>query len=210
MVDTLNDNSFFKPTVLYKEYMILDMIEKNPNITQREISKEIGIAVSMVNEYLDQCVKDKLVRKKKYSMKTVEYFITKKGIERRKMLNIGYLSASQNLYSYAKQDIEKFLVSIEEKGFRDLILYGAGEVCEILLNTLASNPSIHLNCQAIIDDDLNKVGLKMLGIDIINRDDISNFLYDGVLISSYTNKDSIREKLLAKEIKPTKILDFFK
>lgn len=106
--------------------MILDMIEKNPNFTQREISKEIGIAVSMVNEYLDQCVKDKLVRKEEYSMKTVEYFITKKGIERRKMLNIGYLSASQNLYSYAKQDIEKFLVSIEEKGFRDLILYSAG------------------------------------------------------------------------------------
>jgi len=27
----MSDNQFFKPTVLYKEYMILDMIEKNPN-----------------------------------------------------------------------------------------------------------------------------------------------------------------------------------
>jgi hypothetical protein len=46
MVTNLSDNQFFKPTVLYKEYMILDMIEKNPNITQREMSKAIGIAVS--------------------------------------------------------------------------------------------------------------------------------------------------------------------
>ena len=50
----MNNNKFFKPTVLYKEYMILDMIEKNPLVTQRQMSKEIGIAVSMVNDYLDE------------------------------------------------------------------------------------------------------------------------------------------------------------
>lgn len=45
--------------------MILDMIEKNPNITQREMSHAIGIAVSMVNSYLDQFEKSKLINKKK-------------------------------------------------------------------------------------------------------------------------------------------------
>ena len=34
--------------------MILDMIEKNSRVTQREISKEIGIALSMVNDHLDE------------------------------------------------------------------------------------------------------------------------------------------------------------
>lgn len=52
--ESMGDNAFFKPTVLYKEYMILDMIEKNSHITQREMSKTIGIAVSMVNDYLDE------------------------------------------------------------------------------------------------------------------------------------------------------------
>jgi DNA-binding MarR family transcriptional regulator len=85
----MQDNQFFKPTVLYKEYMILDLIEKNSNITQREMSTQIGIAVSMINEYLDQYEKDKLIRRKKHSTKTVEYFVTKKGSERRKLLNIG-------------------------------------------------------------------------------------------------------------------------
>ncbi|MDY0338207.1 MAG: winged helix-turn-helix domain-containing protein [Acholeplasmataceae bacterium] len=45
--------NFFKPTMLYKEYMILDLVEKNKDITQREISKTVGIAVSMVNDYID-------------------------------------------------------------------------------------------------------------------------------------------------------------
>ena len=69
---------FFKPTLLYKEYMILDMIEKNKNITQREMSKEIGVAVSMINDYLNIYEKDKLIKRKKHSTKTVEYFVTKK------------------------------------------------------------------------------------------------------------------------------------
>ena len=48
------ENNFFKPTILYKEYMILDLIEKNSHITQREMSEKIGVAVSMVNQYIDQ------------------------------------------------------------------------------------------------------------------------------------------------------------
>ena len=72
-------NNFFKPTLLYKEFMILDLIEKDSNITQREISKAINIAVSMVNNYLNEYEEEGLIIRKKYSSKTVKYIITIKG-----------------------------------------------------------------------------------------------------------------------------------
>ena len=50
----MNKNPFFKPTPLYKEFMILDLIEKDAKITQRAISDQVGIAVSMTNKYLDE------------------------------------------------------------------------------------------------------------------------------------------------------------
>jgi len=53
-VSIVSDNSFFKPTALYKEFMILDLIEKDAHITQRVIAKSIGVAVSLVNNYLDE------------------------------------------------------------------------------------------------------------------------------------------------------------
>ena len=205
----MSDNQFFKPTVLYKEYMILDMIEKNPNITQREMSKTIGIAVSMVNDYVDQFEKAKLINRKKHSTKTVEYFITKKGTERRKVLNIGYLNSSQHLYNSAKENIEQFLIHIENRGFRNILLYGAGEVCEILLSTLKSNPSIKLSCHAIIDDDLSKKGTYITGVKIIDKSEIENFVHDGILISSFTNKNLIKSKLMKQKYNEDKILNFF-
>ncbi len=107
----MSDNSFFKPTLLYKEFMILDLIEKNSQITQREIAKHVGIAVSMTNFYLDEYEQKGLIKMKRHSTKTVEYFVTKKGKERRKVLNIWYLKSSHEVYLSAKDNIIKFFKS---------------------------------------------------------------------------------------------------
>jgi len=50
----MSDNSFFKPTALYKEFMILDLIEKDAHITQRQMASSIGVAVSLINSYIDE------------------------------------------------------------------------------------------------------------------------------------------------------------
>ena len=202
-------NQFFKPTVLYKEYMILDMIEKDSRVTQREISKTIGVAVSMVNQYLDVYEKKGFIKRKKLSTKTVEYFVTKNGAERRKVLNIGYLNSSQQMYNSAKENIEQFLIQIENKGFKNILLYGAGEVCEILLNAIKSSKSVSIQAQAIIDDDQDKIGNKVGTTNIISRDSIVLIEHDGILISSYTNNEEIFTKLKQIGYSTDKIIQFF-
>lgn len=129
--------------------MILDMIEKNTNITQREMSKTIGIAVSMVNDYLDEYEKKGFIKRKYLSTKNVEYIITKKGIERRKVLNIWYLKSTHFVYQSAKDDIFNFLNQIIRRGFKKLLLYGAGEVAEIILQVMNDDNSIPLDIVAV-------------------------------------------------------------
>ena len=205
----MSDNQFFKPTVLYKEYMILDMIEKNPNITQREMSKTIGIAVSMINDHLEVFEKQGLIKRKKYSTKTVEYFVTKKGSERRKVLNIGYLNATKELYFQAKDTFEKFLAQVKEKGFTNILLYGAGEVAEMILHAIMTSKSNEVHVLAVIDDDLSKIGQKIGNYVIIPRESIRDFEHDGILISTYTKKDVIKEKLLMIDYPIENIIVFF-
>ena len=178
----MNNNDFFKPSILCKEYLILDMIEKNPNITQRKICNAIGIAVSMVNDYLEDYEKKGYVKRKHYTSKTVDYIITKFGIERKKVLNIGYLNASQQLYNSAKSNIIIFLKQVVEKGFRNILLYGAGEVAELLLNTIKTSHEVNLHVYAILDDDLCKQGQKLVSTDIISQAQIGNYLHVGILI----------------------------
>jgi FlaA1/EpsC-like NDP-sugar epimerase len=189
--------------------MILDLIEKNKNITQREMSLSIGLSVSMVNSHLDDYEKEGRIKRKKHSTKTVEYIVTKKGIERKKFLNISYFSTSQYLYNSAKENIESFLIQIEKKGFKNILLYGAGEVCEILLNALKSSKMTTIQALAVVDDNIDKIGDKIGSIDIISIESISNYPHEGILISSYTNSEGIYKKLLNVGYSKNRIIQFF-
>lgn len=203
----MKDKLFFKPTPLYKEYLILDMIEKYPSITQREISDAIGSSVSMVNAYIDHYEKNGYLKRHYSSKKDVQYMISKKGREQRKYLNINYLYATQILYNSAKENIETFILQLEAKGFRQILLYGAGEVAEILLYAIKSRVNNLLSVVGIIDDDPKKVGLSLAEIPIISRNMIHQINFDGILISSYKNREQIRYQLV--DYPSSSIIEFF-
>ncbi len=205
----MNSNLFFKPTPLYKEFLILDLIEKNPKITQRMMSDTIGVAVSMINAYLETYEKQGLINRKYHSTKTVEYFVTKKGIERRKLLNIWYLQSSHGVYMSAKNNITMFLNQIIDRGFKNILLYGAGEVAEIMLQSMNDDEKLPLTVEAVIDDDLNKHNQIIVNKRIISIHDIHNYDVDGILVSSYKHHETLNRKLAALNYPKDKIINFF-
>lgn len=205
----MNKNGFFKPTQLFKEYLILDMIEKDPSITQRVMAATIGTSVSMVNDYLFLYEENGYITKLKHNNKNVEYFLTKKGIERRKLLNIWYLKSSHEVYLSAKDNIIKFLDQIINKGFKKILLYGAGEVAEIILLVLNDYTGIDLEALAVIDDDKSKTGNILANHLIIHKEAIKNYEHDGILVSSYTHKDTINKNLETLNYPKEKIINFF-
>jgi len=188
--------------------MILNMIEKDPNVTQRHMSNALGVAVSMVNSYIDTYEKQGLLNKEHITTKTVKYHITKKGIERRKFLNIGYLNNAQMLYDSAKENIEQFLYNPVGKGYKDILLYGAGEVAEILLHTISTTKQ-PINVLAVIDDDVEKYDLELVGRRIISLNEINSFKHDAVFISSYTNHEAIYENLVRIGYPKDRIVQYF-
>lgn len=205
----MSDNSFFKPTLLYKEFMILDLIEKDSHITQRKISESIGVAVSMINSYIDKYEDKGYIKRKYISTKTVEYHITKTGLERRKLLNIWYLKSSHMVYASAKDNIILFLNQIIDKGFKKILLYGAGEVADIMLEVINDDKKISLKVIAVIDDDLNKKGRKIKNTTIITIKEIHKYQHDAILISSYAHYELIGKKLSKINYPINRIINFF-
>lgn len=203
------NKAFFKPTPLYKEFMILDLIEKDSHITQRMISHAVGISVSMVNAYLETYENEGYIKRKYHSTKTVEYFITKKGIERRKLLNIWYLQSSHGVYMSAKNNITVFLNQIIDRGFKNILLYGAGEVAEIMLQSMNDDNRIPFSVKAVIDDDTSKQNDVIVNIPIISINDINQYEVEGILVSSYKHHDAINQKLQDIDYPKHKIINFF-
>lgn len=205
----MKKNQIFKPTPLYKEFMILDLISKDVQITQRMMSDNLDVSVSMINEYLHKYEEKGYIKKEFVTPKIIHYKITKKGIERKKLLNIHYLESSLSVYTSAKENIVTFLSQIINKGFKEVLFYGAGEVAEIILHVIHNDSSIPLKVIAIVDDDVKKQGKILVNIPIIKMEDINKYKHDGIMISSYTNNEVIYKKLVAIKYDRAKILSFF-
>lgn len=206
----MSESIFYMKTNLYKEYLLLDVIERNKDITQRSLAKLLGSSVSMVNSYLDGLVKKKYLSKEVLNSKRVNYHITDKGIERKRYLNIGYLKQAFSINEDAKREVMSFIEEVSNKGFKDVIFYGAGEVCEILLRTIKETNNTLINVIGIIDDDINKHGSYCQDVLISSNKLINKINHDAVMITSYTNKDSILNNLVELSYSKDKVLYFFK
>ena len=201
--------SFFKTTPLYKEFSLLSAISRDKHITQRDIASKMNVSVAMVNFYLDEYEEKGLIKRVYHGTKSIDYFVTDKGEERRKELSIRYLESALDVYNEAKLSCNVTFKKLRIKNFKKVLFYGAGEVCEMLLSVLNSDQSIDLGVIAVIDDDNKKIGKKILDKDIISLNEITNLSYDGILISTYTHTDAIYQKLIEQNIDKEKIVSFF-
>lgn len=183
---------FFNPTNRLKELLLLQHIEEDPDTTQKAIAQAIDGAVSMTNVYIDKLEDNKCLVREYISPKKVFYKITPEGIKRKNYLAITYFHELLELYRLAEENIEKFFKGLEEKGYKDMLIYGGGEVAETILGVLNNRLDRDLRVVGIIDDERSG---EMLGYRIISREEINEIKHDGIVITSYTFEDEIRGKL---------------
>lgn len=200
---------FFSPTSELKELLLLQHIEKNPDTTQKEIAKVIGGAPSMVNVYIDNLEEKNYMVRDYKSAKIVYYNITSEGVKMKNYLLINYMRELLDLYRLAKENVEKFLLEIEERGYSNLLIYGAGEVAETILGVIRDRNKDSLKVLAVIDDDEDIQGKELLGYKIISRADINHYEHDAVVITSYAYEDEIRGRLKELNYSENKIIRFF-
>ena len=208
-IDTIKENGFFLPTLKYKELMILEYVDNNPDTTQKELGKAIGAATSMINAYIEEYEMNGYVKREYITSKKVKYHVTPKGQKRKNYLNVTYIQELMDLHKLAKSGVEDFLRKVSKKGFSSILLYGAGEVAEIILNVVRGSDDVDLEIKAIVDDDLEKRGTELLGYPVISKVDIKKYKHDGVLVSSYTFESIIRNHLLQLGYEDEKIIQFF-
>ncbi|MSU00249.1 winged helix-turn-helix domain-containing protein [Tissierella pigra] len=186
---------FLTPTSELKELTILQHIENNEDTTQKELADMVNAAPSMINVYINAYEEKGYIEREYISSKVVKYKITSDGIRRKNFLLITYLHELMKLYKLAKENIERFIKDLENRGYKNILLYGAGEVAETILSVIRDRENIKLNIVALIDDDLSLQDKMLMGYKIIPLEEARNHNHDAIVITSYTYEDSIRRRL---------------
>jgi EPS-associated MarR family transcriptional regulator len=92
-------------------YQLLKSLDQDANLTQRQLSKELGISLGKVNYCLQSLIKKGFLKinnfKNSNHKMQYSYLLTPKGIEEKTKLTIEFLKSKTKEYEELKKEVEK-------------------------------------------------------------------------------------------------------
>lgn len=124
------DNKLGDPAIMLS---MLSMIERDSRITQRDLAKELRVALGLVNAYIKRCSKKGYVKIRQVPLNRYAYYLTPHGFAEKSRLTAEYLSSSLDFFRRARRDAAAVFAKCQARGWSRVVLYGAGELTEIAL-----------------------------------------------------------------------------
>ena len=93
------------------EYLILKQLEDNPHLTQREISKELGVSLGKTNYVIKALIDKGLLKLNNFKRSDNKlgyiYLLTPRGISGKTILARNFLMRKSEEYNRLEEEIEK-------------------------------------------------------------------------------------------------------
>lgn len=186
----------------YRSFLLLDEISKDNKVTQRTLSKRLGLALGLVNSYIKNLAAKGYISVINVQPKRYAYFLTPKGSFEKSRLAYHHLYNFTNLYRFARQDFQQLFRNLYDKDIRNIVFCGADEITEIAYLSLQE---VDMRLVSVIDmTDSRK---RFFGHNIKAIDKINDKEFDMVVITSFSSGDKLKEELLKRQIPEEKICD---
>lgn len=145
----MNNNTEGKQLDSSRSLQLLSEITGEEPLSQRELSRRLGIAVGLVNSYLKNLVSKGYVRVKNFPSNRYAYLLTPQGLAEKSRLAYQHLSYFTSLYTVARQDYLDLFRRLEAAGVREVAFCGVDEVAEVAYLSLQESG---LKLVAVMDD----------------------------------------------------------
>ena len=193
-------NYLMKDTDPIRTLQIMDEIAKGKSVTQRSLSKKLGIGLGMVNSYLNRLAQQGYIHIIQAERKRLHYLLTPTGIAEKSVLAYRYIERSYQTFTEARARIGDFLSNLEKDGVESVVLYRATVVAEIALMALQDS---RLDLVAIVDNNGAKkrfMGYRVQPIEVLRQ-----LEFDRLLITSEDSIDKVAEHLREYDVEKEKI-----
>jgi DNA-binding MarR family transcriptional regulator len=182
----------FKPSVEIRELRLLQELERNPIISQRELSHKFNIALGVTNACLRRMVRKGWIRIRGLSHRKIGYYLTPIGFGEKAKLTLHMISYTVQHYSELKKMISQRLLEMERDGFQRIVFYGISDEMEVAYITLQG---VNLKLVGIVEDDEKFRPQILLGYELEPVSRIKELKPDCILITCLEENDLRKEKL---------------
>jgi predicted transcriptional regulator len=170
---------------------LLDAVERG-DVTQRSLSRELGIAVGLVNTYVKRCINKGLIKVQQIPSRRYAYYLTPKGFLEKSQLIASYFVHSFDFFRRARASCEATLTNAAAVGHKRIGLVGASDLTEIAVIVATE---IDVEIVAVIDNSVTKT--RFLGIPVIAKLAAAADDVDAVMITSLSEPQAVYESAIA-------------
>lgn len=120
-----------EPVPVERNLQLLEKIEQNPQVTQADLARQLGVAVGTVNWSLKRLIKKGYVKVRRMQRKRLLYLITPQGMAEKSRLGVRYLRDSMRLYRDTRTQALQALEEMRRAGYGEVVVEDKGDLGEI-------------------------------------------------------------------------------
>lgn len=128
---------------------ILVEIDRDPSISQRQLSANLGVSTGIVNWHMKRFVKKGLVKLQKTPVRRYLYYLTPVGFAEKARLTADYLKSSFDIFRTGRLQYEALFGTCGANRWKNVILLGDSELVELACMALARTEGVTI--RAILD-----------------------------------------------------------
>ena len=192
MITNSTNSNHFRPSDEIRDLRFLEELERNPVISQRELSHKFGIALGVTNACLKRMARKGWIRIRDLNPRKIGYFLTPKGMIEKGRLTLNLVSFRIQHYAELKKIIATRLLEMQKRGLKRLVFYGISDEMEVAYITLQG---VNLKLVGIVEDDEKFKPQIIFGYEVEPVSRIQELKPDCILITSLTENGKKRENL---------------
>ena len=171
---------------------ILDELSHPGRITQRELSKKVGVALGLTNLYLKRLVQKGYIKVSNIKKNRLRYMLTPKGMVEKAALTVQYMQNSFRYYRTVRTTMRIAFKILLQEGCKSVVLFGSGEVAEIAYLSLRE---ADLPLVAIVDE--KKGGGNFCGHKVLSPRNLKHLEFDRLVVTALDGLDELTRSLAA-------------
>jgi len=205
LLSSLNEHQDSNEIPVARELRLLTEVEETPDITQRELSKRIGIALGLTNILLRNLAQKGYVRVAQATWKRRLYTLTPEGFSHRVRLMVTYIHQVLDHYQGVRQTLREQLAPLALNEESRVAIYGTGEFAELIYLGLKE-----LSIEEIDVYDPQPIERhRFLGMPVRDVTMLQSESYDRVVISYLAPSSSVISELKERGVSSEQIVKFF-
>ena len=190
----------------YRDLQLLSEVVENPDVTQRQLSRKVGIALGLTNVLLRNLMQKGYIRVTHATWKRRLYTLTPEGFSHRIRLTMAYVRRVLDHYQKVRHTLREQLEPLALNAESRVAIYGTGEFAELVYLGLREIGIEEIDVFAQDSPNSNK----FLGMPVRDLSALKPEEYDRVVVAILSGVDAVDKEFPMLNGLSDKLVTFFR